>query len=226
MEKENKCNIVLDMLPLYVDGVCSQESKRYVEEHLKECKDCEKEYEEMKENLVVPVDEDITMIKKIKKQNRMEKGIIAMAVAVTFAIVCFVFIEFALAPKTNVNKDVKNQVSIELDSEGVWWLSRKGNAIDVSRIGVRVYKEDGTLMIDTVKGKVNGNFQGESNVEVELVFCGSLFSKWGHQLYDESETKGGMEEKGVILGEVWKGRVKAIYYMDGDTRIDLWQMKE
>ena len=105
------------------------------------------------------------------------------------AIVCCILICFALAPRTNVSGDVLNQVSVEQDAKGLWWLTKRGNAVDVSRVGVRIYKEDGTLLADTVNGKVNGNFS---------------------------------EEKNVILGESWKDRVKAIYYMDGDKRIDLW----
>lgn len=37
-----KCKIVEDLLPLYVDNVCSEESKQAVEEHLKECEKCRK----------------------------------------------------------------------------------------------------------------------------------------------------------------------------------------
>ena len=31
------CEIVRDLLPLYADGLCSEESRRAVEEHLKSC---------------------------------------------------------------------------------------------------------------------------------------------------------------------------------------------
>ena len=31
---KNNCDIIRDLLPLYVDGVCSQESAKLVEEHL------------------------------------------------------------------------------------------------------------------------------------------------------------------------------------------------
>ena len=34
------CFIAQDLLPLYYDGVCSDESKNFVEEHLKECENC------------------------------------------------------------------------------------------------------------------------------------------------------------------------------------------
>lgn len=34
------CNVIDDLLPLYLDGVCSAESRALVEEHLKECPAC------------------------------------------------------------------------------------------------------------------------------------------------------------------------------------------
>jgi len=34
------CKVIEDLLPLYIDEVCSDESKRLVEEHLEECDAC------------------------------------------------------------------------------------------------------------------------------------------------------------------------------------------
>lgn len=34
------CDVIQDLLPLYYDGVCSEESKRIVEEHIETCADC------------------------------------------------------------------------------------------------------------------------------------------------------------------------------------------
>ena len=34
------CDVIRDLLPLYADGVCSEGSRRMVEEHLRECPDC------------------------------------------------------------------------------------------------------------------------------------------------------------------------------------------
>ena len=41
------CNIVKDLLPLYIDGCCSEESKKCVEEHIKACDKCKKVLEDM-----------------------------------------------------------------------------------------------------------------------------------------------------------------------------------
>lgn len=42
------CDIVKDLIPLYIDGCCSEESKNAVEEHIRDCEDCKKLVEDMK----------------------------------------------------------------------------------------------------------------------------------------------------------------------------------
>jgi len=41
------CDVVKDLLPLYVDGMVSDSSKKGIEEHLNTCADCKKTYEYM-----------------------------------------------------------------------------------------------------------------------------------------------------------------------------------
>ena len=41
------CNIVKDLIPLYIDRCCSEESKKVVEEHIRDCDDCKKLLEDM-----------------------------------------------------------------------------------------------------------------------------------------------------------------------------------
>lgn len=42
------CNIIRDLLPLYIDACCSEESTRQIEAHIAECADCKEIYESMK----------------------------------------------------------------------------------------------------------------------------------------------------------------------------------
>ena len=44
------CNVIQDLLPLYLDGVCSEESKAIVEQHLSECPACKDYYAAMRED--------------------------------------------------------------------------------------------------------------------------------------------------------------------------------
>ena len=46
-----KHEIIQDLLPLYIDNVCSEATRLEVEQHLKECDDCRTVYENMKKSL-------------------------------------------------------------------------------------------------------------------------------------------------------------------------------
>ena len=39
MEKMN-CDIIQDLIPSYIDGICSEASKNCVEEHIANCAEC------------------------------------------------------------------------------------------------------------------------------------------------------------------------------------------
>ena len=47
MNRELACEIVKDLLPLYVDGMVSDVSKKSIEAHLEYCKDCTETYQNM-----------------------------------------------------------------------------------------------------------------------------------------------------------------------------------
>lgn len=48
---KNKCNIAKDLMPLCIDGVASEESQQYVDEHIAECTECAVTYGSMKVEL-------------------------------------------------------------------------------------------------------------------------------------------------------------------------------
>lgn len=57
------CGVIKDLLPLYHDGVCSEESRKLVEEHLAECPACKEEYETFsREGKLLPASENTTDI--------------------------------------------------------------------------------------------------------------------------------------------------------------------
>ena len=64
-----QCKIVEDLLPLYHDGVCSDESRQMVDEHLAQCENCRKMLGRIDGELVSPAakDADIKPLKNITK---------------------------------------------------------------------------------------------------------------------------------------------------------------
>ena len=48
------CNVIKDILPLYIDGVVSEDTQKIVDEHLAECSLCRDEMNKLKKTLVIP----------------------------------------------------------------------------------------------------------------------------------------------------------------------------
>lgn len=94
---KNECDIVKDLLPLYADGMLSENSAAFVEEHVKECAGCAEALKELKsENPeTVPVKRDSAAvgspIKRIKKKvaRRVIIGVVATALVIftVFALI-------------------------------------------------------------------------------------------------------------------------------------------
>lgn len=53
--KKITCEIIKDILPLYVDDVVSADTRTMVEEHLAECESCKKEAEAMRKSIKIPL---------------------------------------------------------------------------------------------------------------------------------------------------------------------------
>ena len=55
----NKCEIIMDLLPLYIDDCCSESSREFIREHLAECDSCRKHYQEMNVDLNLPKEDSM-----------------------------------------------------------------------------------------------------------------------------------------------------------------------
>ena len=82
---KKKCNIVKDLLPLYLDNVCSKETEEFVKEHLKECNACQKYLEELKFNVKSAKTKDVKSFKKIIKKINFK------IIRNTIIIICLLF---------------------------------------------------------------------------------------------------------------------------------------
>lgn len=68
------CEIIKDLLPLYHDNVCCEDSRKLVEEHLSTCSSCKKELELIRSEIKVEHNiEDINMMKKISKKWKQDR---------------------------------------------------------------------------------------------------------------------------------------------------------
>ncbi len=88
------CNVTKDLLPVYLDDICSEESKSLVEEHLQECAKCKQFLEQMnvKDIIFNETQEPAHFFKKAKQylDNRYR---IVFFIALLFVILMVIYSE-------------------------------------------------------------------------------------------------------------------------------------
>ena len=109
------CGIIRDLLPLYIDDVCNEESKQAVENHLSECEKCRNYYKSMKstEGFVAKENdnsEDMKMAKSLKnvklKMNKKIRNAVLCAVATVLVFIVGFILLFNAVIKEISPKDV------------------------------------------------------------------------------------------------------------------------
>ncbi len=69
-----ECNVIKDLLPIYIDNCCSIESKQLIAEHLKECELCNDSYKHMKAS-IIDMAEDNSCVQEKHDEIIIKKGI-------------------------------------------------------------------------------------------------------------------------------------------------------
>lgn len=104
------CDLIRDLLPLYLDGVCSEESKAAVEAHLEGCEACKAEYQRLLDAEQLTPTPDLTSEKAEEKQikalrrvkRNLNKKRLAAVLLTTVAVVGIVTGLLMLASATRV----------------------------------------------------------------------------------------------------------------------------
>lgn len=165
MNKIN-CNIIGDLLPLYVDGAVSEDTKKLVEEHLAECADCKKAAEEMGKELVLPVHETVraaetSFLQKMKKtwqKRRIRTAVIS--VAVTAGVILGSYMALTIPQ----------------------WI------IPYKPVDFSVAVEDGMVCVYyTGKGRINCSYGYDGEDEFFLYFTQSPWSAYVEPLLEDAE---------------------------------------
>lgn len=87
------CDIVRDLMPLYVDDVCSDDSRKLIEDHINHCSKCQNELAAMKDPIECPplseVGDSKTPFSKIRKKVRIK--MIAAIISTAFLVIIAMF---------------------------------------------------------------------------------------------------------------------------------------
>lgn|GEM_PF-1933717 len=145
------CNVIKDLLPLYAEGLVSQESKELIQEHLSGCEGCKKELEALEKSPKLPLDVDTTGLKQISDMIRKKRILSVLTAVMTLVAVLVTGVIFMLTPV---------------------YLTA-GQAIE----GVKL-REDGGLAIDYSSGIMSRSSQMFENGNEEFYLCSTTRYDW------------------------------------------------
>lgn len=196
--KEINCNIIKDILPLYVDGVVSDDTKEMVEKHLDCCEECKKELELMKQEISIPPEKEASLIRNFKKKLRNKKLIISgLSIMLTglimLGIFAFIFHYDRIIPYT------EQLIKIETQDDGM---------LVSHYYGVSYYSVSATHPITL---EIDGK---EKNV-IFLYYTETLAQSHKRKLINQRENR---DEREFIFPLDKKENVDAIYYAEFDIR--------
>lgn len=192
------CEIVKDLLPLYHDGVCSKDSISMIDQHLSECKNCKKYYEDLCESDCIETaaynrEEEL---KKAASFQLVKRRIFRKEIIVSL---CSVFLLLIVSLGT---------VSI-MKSIGKVVVYQNNNIIVSSIDGNLVARLAGSSWDNSKIKTVSVNAEGQE--QTYLLFCLSD-NVWGDLVTSEqiySEAVLAYEDKGA-------GQIDYVYYYTGD----------
>lgn len=208
------CDVIKDLLPLYVDEVLSKDSNLLVEEHLKTCGDCTTYYERLKgdgdiagleavkveENL-----EEMEPLKKIKKRLRRTITRLAIAGGVCIIIAALV-IGFLYARGGHVDPEDVEISNVRVENEEVLF--------DVKVINPgKIYVPIGCMSDVAYDETPDGHYQYvRCRMDTILWFLAS----------------GTVTERTISIPLDWmEGTNRSeIYYGSGDDKVLVWSMDE
>lgn len=104
------CNVIEDLLPLYADGICSEDTKTIVEHHTAECSECRRKLEAMTSDTVKteqPAEEKQSPENPFKKVRRHYTRLIIC----TLLICAAVFIPSALIFRLYIDGEIDKGIS-------------------------------------------------------------------------------------------------------------------
>lgn len=191
------CNIINDLLPLYIDDVLSDESRQLVEEHLADCPSCQGMLEIMNKSLELEEDRDVTPFKRLRRKLIMRGigiGLLIMMIALVVLVPIF------QKPKaiTTLGENFKKDMQVTFLDDGVY-LRREKRSIS------------GDLMVVDINNGV-----------IKYCICESTLDFFKFQRSNENVRYSQLAEYSPLIRE---GDIKEVDYcdMDGNVLYVLWE---
>ena len=174
------CSLIKDLLPLYHDGVCSEESNKIIENHLSECSSCKDYYNflscETDESFTAPQNAELEMKKaasfrSIKRKLRKKQILVVVLAFAIFAAASFSIVGF-LKKSEQVISD-ENNISVSMaDNSLIGRLQgNQANYFKIKQVEVKNNGQMDTYLFFYMSGTKWDDLITNDDIFSEYVLC-------------------------------------------------------
>lgn len=177
MDNKKDCKIVQDLLPNYIDKLTSEDTNRYIEQHLKKCNECKKLLEDMKRDIKLKDEsmqkEEVNYMKKFKNKMRGLKSIIILFVIFIIIISGLIIgrkfaIVLEISNKAQANKDTDNIHIVEYYYyEGNITKMEQLKLADRIKYSYTMETPEGIITETTYTNETEKGFGGHTYLEID-----------------------------------------------------------
>lgn len=206
------CNIIMDLLPNFIENLTNDETNNYIKEHLNECTECKSIYENMRKELDMNNKKiDKREVKYFKKFNNKLKVLKSLLIIIVVLFLGNFGYKFAVVK----NMQSKIQLYKEIGNYKLIKSSYKGDTIDFCNI----YHKDGKYLIKIKSINENRNYElisssdGNSYINSDgdkVAIIG------GFPLHAEEKVYNYLENESIInlIYSVFKSHISTVKYND------------
>lgn len=116
---KKNCKIIEDLLPLYLDNIVSNETKTFVEDHLKECSNCTKYLEGLTFNLKKNKIDEVNSFKKFL--HKINFKIIKNSLIITLLLILIIVPTIYFIGNVKFTQDYNENIDIAIRGENKKW---------------------------------------------------------------------------------------------------------
>ena len=165
MDKKIECKITQDLLLGYVDDVLNAESKKLVEKHLLECKECQTKVNEIRNDIGKnknSQEKQIDYLKKIRRKSNIKA--VLLAIGILFLICAIIYLRKFIIVNNFMNKAEKSLASenyyietTQVVSSDTVAFTREWYKDGKYKIETEIYTEDGVEKMPVEYATINTN---------------------------------------------------------------------
>lgn len=232
MGKTMKCDVIRDLIPSYIDGLCSDDSNEIIKEHLSVCEECKEYYMQMIKEISADIQSESDELNPFIKIKRNTAKKIFFAMIITACVISVIWEQYT-SFYTNGESMYSEEIDVRLDEKyGIATLEFVPKEDDVivdigygREVDISVNGKKPLETLHLIKRNYHEKYNGFSTNQYQLYFVDDdtaldLFSVANEFQYEEDDYFAVLYNDGyqiIYLKDLREGKVEQIEFIDDTT---------